>query len=177
MKNKRKTIFTTLGFQDKTKNPLEFIKSFKRIPRSEKFYEYYIIGNIEKNTFKKIKKLTKDCKNIFVKNRYLDGNEYKMYLIKSDVIVIPGGKNYEYMSSGIIWDCFSYQKIFFAPNNPLNKSYLKDYKVGLIYKKHNLTSLIKKLKVLKKNVQQEYAKLYKDYSFKRNTETFKKILF
>ena len=78
--------------------------------------------------------------------------EYKKYLNKSDVIIIPQSKNYEYMSSGIIWDCFSYKKNFFAPNNSLVRFYLNKYNIGFIYKKNNLPELFKNIKSLKKSV-------------------------
>ena len=135
MRNKKKIILTTLGFQNQEKNPLNFIKYLQKVNDNFYPYKYYIIGHIEKKTYEEINKISKTNKNIVVKNQYLKFIEYKKYLNKSDVIIIPQSKNYEYMSSGIIWDCFSYKKNFFAPNNSLVRFYLNKYNIGFIYKK------------------------------------------
>lgn len=177
MRNKKKIVLTTLGIQDQQKNPINFIKYLKKINENYYPYKYYIIGSIEKKTHEQIDKISKHNKNIIVKNQYLKFNEYKKYFNKADIIIIPEAKNYEYMSSGIIWDCFSYNKNFFASNNSLNKFYLNKYKVGYIYKKNNLPDLFKKIKSLKKNSQNEFAKLHHDYSQKQNIKILKKILF
>ena len=177
MRNKREIVFTTLGFQNQQKNPINFIKYLQKINDNYYSYKYYIIGNIEKKTYEEIDKISKPNKNIIVKNQYLKFDEYKKYFHKTDIIIIPEGKNYEYMSSGIIWDCFSYNKNFFASNNSLNKLYLNKYKVGYIYKKNNLPDLFKKIKSLKKSSKNEFSKLHHDYSQKQNIKILKKILF
>jgi hypothetical protein len=177
MRTKKKIILATLGFQDENKNPISFIKNFQKINNQDGKYKYYIIGNIELNTYKKIQKICKFDKSIIIENKYLEYREYKNYFDKADIIVIPESKNYEYMPSGITWDCFSNKKNFFAPNNALFKFYLNKYKVGYIYKKNNLPDLFKKIKSLKKNSQNEFAKLHHDYSQKQNIKILKKILF
>jgi len=177
MKNKKEIILTTLGFQDENKNPISFIKNFQKINNQDCKYKYYIIGNIELNTYKKIQKISKLDKNIIIKNKYLEYREYKKYFDKADMIVIPESKNYRYLSSGLVWDCFSNKKNFFAPNSALFQFYLKKYKVGCIYKKNNLPDLFKKIKSIKKNSRNEFAKLHRDYSQKQNIKIFKKILF
>ena len=177
MKDKKKIILTTLGIQDQQKNPINFIKYLQKVNENYYPYKYYIIGSMEKKIFEEIIKISKHNKNILVKNQYLEFNEYKKYFNKADIIIIPEAKNYEYMSSGIIWDCFSYNKNFFASNNSLNKFYLNKYKVGYIYKKNNLPDLFKKIKSLKKNSRNEFAKLHHHYSQKQNIKILKKILF
>lgn len=177
MKDKKKIILTTLGIQDQQKNPINFIKYLQKINENYYPYKYYIIGSMEKKIFEEIIKISKPNKNIIVKNQYLKFDEYKKYFHKTDIIIIPEAKNYEYMSSGIIWDCFSYNKNFFASNNSLNKLYLNKYKVGYIYKKNNLPNLFKKIKSLKKSSKNEFSKLHFDYSQKQNVKILKKILF
>ena len=56
------------------------------------------------------------------------------------------------MHSGVIWDYFTIEKPFLAPDNTINRDYIKSYKVGLIYNKNfKPVNLNKFLKMIIKN--------------------------
>ena len=78
------------------------------------------------------------------------------------------------MHSGVIWDCFAIEKPFLAPDNTINRDYIKSYKVGLIYNKNLKTISLKKF--LKSNYKKYFKILKKDYSFKENIKKAKNIL-
>jgi len=126
----KKIQLLTLGHQDKNKNVLNFIKLFKK--KFNESFDYFIIGRIEEKTFNKISKEIKNTKNIIIQNRFIKTNEYNNLIKQADIIVIPDGDIYNFLHSGVIWDCFEKKKKFLAPDNKINRQYLKNYKIGNI---------------------------------------------
>lgn len=169
---KKKFYLLTLGHQDKNKNVLNFLKIFNK--KFQNNFLFTIAGKIEKQQYIELKLQIKKNKNIKIINRYLTNNEYKKLLKKADLIVIPDGYIYKYMHSGVIWDCFAIEKPFLAPDNAINRDYIKSYKVGLIYNKNFKTIILKKF--LKSNYKKYFKILKKDYSFNENIKKAKKVL-
>ena len=77
------------------------------------------------------------------------------------------------MHSGVIWDCFI-EKPFLAPDNAINRDYIKSYKVGLIYNKNFKPVYLNKF--LKSNYKKYYKTLKQNYSFKENLKKTQNIL-
>jgi len=115
----KKIQLLTLGHQDKNKNVLNFIKLFKK--KFNESFDYFIIGRIEEKTFNKISKEIKNTKNIIIQNRFIKTNEYNNLIKQADIIVIPDGDIYNFLHSGVIWDCFEKKKKFLTQNNKINK--------------------------------------------------------
>ena len=169
---KKKFNLVALGHQDKNKNVLNFLEIFYK--KFKNNFIFTIAGKIEKQIYIELKLKIKKNKNIKIINRYLKNNEFEKLINKADFIVIPDGYIYKYMHSGVIWDCFTIEKPFLAPDNAINRDYIKSYKVGLIYNKNFKPVNLNKF--LKSNYKKYYKTLKQIYSFKENLKKTRNIL-
>lgn len=169
---KKKFNLVALGHQDKNKNVLNFLEIFYK--KFKNNFIFTIAGKIEKQIYIELKLKIKKNKNIQIINRYLKNNEFEKLINKADFIVIPDGYIYKYMHSGVIWDCFTIEKPFLAPDNAINRDYIKSYKVGLIYNKNFKPVYLNKF--LKSNYKKYYKTLKQNYSFKENLKKTRNIL-
>ena len=115
------------------------IKAFSKIKKKIKLV---LCGNQKTQNFKfKIKKI----KNIKLINEYVSNNFMYDLFKKSEIVILPYRKTYEYGTSGVLLNAIqAYKKIIFPNIEPFKK--IKSiYKIGKMFNVENPIDLRKKI--------------------------------
>ena len=180
----------TLGTMATSKNPINFIKKLCDLPESiNSRIEYQIYGKSHDSVGDEVTDLTKNIYNINYHNEYIDDEKYNELMEWADFIVIPYSTDYtNYMTSGVMWDCFEYRIPVLLPSTKLFDYYIDNYNFGYSYTDDNFTDTIKDIlsdkatalgeienNYLEFTIQKSYGNCFKQFklSFEHVISSFK----
>jgi hypothetical protein len=172
----------SLGTMASAKNPVEFVRLLKGVSETIKsHFKYNIVGKSHDGTGDILDNLITSEPCVNYHNSYISDIEYDVLMLNSDYVVIPySGEYTNFMTSGVMWDCFEQQKPIICPDNELFRFYVSKYNIGFIYTNDTLDSrlenLIKNKDEIKNLFQQNYKKMYDDYSYANTLESFSTAL-
>jgi len=173
-----RTKLITLGTLSHRKNPLEFVKLLRSISERERTrLRYDIYGKSLDDTGELLRSLINNDSIINYHDQYIGDDEYERLMLHADFIVIPYDGSYtKFMTSGVMWDCFEYQKPIICPDVEPFRHYISTYNIGFIYTPDTLGSIIRKLHQNKDKIgemmRQNYKKLYEIQSYQNTSERF-----
>jgi glycosyltransferase involved in cell wall biosynthesis len=169
-------VLATVGTINREKNPINFLTALigTRLVDKKEFVEYRIIGKCFGEIGSHILDIVRGKGGIYFYDSYISHEAFSSLMAEVDIIVIPYDADYtKYMTSGVMWDCFSYGVPMLCPDVPLFRYYIEKYGVGYIYDQQtDLRELILMIKNDRPKMvamcSEGFRKMSRDFSFESN---------
>ncbi len=142
-----------------------FIKSTKNVGKN---YTFLVASNLKLINFE-IKNLRslKMNKNIIFYNKDISERTKSILFNACDAVCLPYRKSYENCTSSVLVEALMFKKSVIVPNFYPFSSFIKQYKVGSVFKAENYLSL-------RKSIKNFFNLPINHKNFKKNLEKYKK---
>ena len=169
----------TIGTMAYTKNPLNFVRLLQKCKNSK--YKYEIYGKSFDGVAEDLYRQIENDKCITYHSGYIEENIYHAAFEVSDFIVIPYENSYtKHSTSGVMHDCFEKNKPILCPDIEPFRSYIKKYRIGLLYTNETLEEIMVCLTISGFEIAQylvaNYVNLQKVHSYENAKSSLNKII-